>query len=870
VKITQIFSEALGVEKADRERYIIQACDGEAELIDEVKSLIESYEMPSVLDKSIDSLRNTAFCYTEVNQNKGQKIGNYKIVEELGHGGMGCVWLAERADGEFSQRVALKLLRSAFATKNQVQRFKSERQILASLEHDNIARVLDGGVTQNGQPYYVMEFVDGQPIDSYCDKRRMSINERLKLFLQVCEAVQYAHRKLIVHRDLKPSNILITMDGRVKLLDFGIAKVLNTDNPDPSEVTLHQPGLLPLTPSYASPEQLRGDAITTASDIYQLGIVLHELLTGFLPYNVDGQSPELIEKIICETVPLNSITINQNTEEVNKACKNRGTDPVKLKKKFRGDINAIILKALCKEPDRRYESAEQLLIDIQRHLAGKTVSAHSNSRVYRTKKFIGRNSVEITVVATVLVLMVGYLITITRYSHQTTAAFEQAQREADKSAQVVDFMLGMFEAGDPRTDPGQLITAQALLEQGVEEANQLQNQPVLQANMFNVIGRVYTSLGHYNEAKDLLQKAVEIHRGHSEDKVETARYLNDLAIAETRLGNYEEAYLLHDEALEILKNEFGTEHQKVAQSMAQMGAWIPVTGIEKAAELRNESLRINEKIYGSNHLLTAESHMDVGKIQRSLAKPRDAINSFRRALEIRKNELGGQHPDVAESMIFLADVYRLYHLDLQKAELLYRDALNIQERALGTGHLSQLHAITGLASLYSEIGNHSEAIMFYERNLEIRRTVFGENHPSVAEGLGHLGSGYLKAKNPAKAEQYYRQCLTLWEETVGSKHIVVSGALIGLGDALTELEKFDEAESIYLQSLDIQRYHLGEESGALVIGALGKLSQKRGEIQAAERHYRQAISMMEKDGASDHYDALRLKKELDSLLVIRE
>ncbi len=873
-KIKHVFSEAIRLDEGERMCYVKEACKGNQELINEIKSLINSYEEPSVLDKTIDSLRSTAFSATHTDCINGRIIGKYRLLEEIGSGGMGSVCLAERADGEFSQRVAIKLLKNAFATENQVDRFKSERQILASLEHDNIARLLDGGVTRNGQPYYVMEVVDGQPIDVYCDEQKMTLKQRLELFTHVCKAVQYAHRKLVVHRDLKPSNILVTSDGRIKLLDFGIAKVL--DHNQPSNFDIQE--VLPLTPSYASPEQVRGDAITTSSDIYQLGIVLYELLSGFRPFKIESHSPSEIEKSICKTVPggvynhflSNRLTFSSNSDEIRKISENRGTNPRRLQKKLRGDINAIIMKALRKEPDKRYESADQFLNDIQRYLSCKTVIAHPTSKMYRAHKFIARNSIEIAVITTMLMLMIGYLITITWHSHQTGLAFEQAQQEADKSAQVVDFMLGMFEAGDPRINSGQLITAQDLLNRGLEEANQLQQQPALQANLYNVIGKVYTSLGLYNEAGEILEKAVRIQRTNSQGAtLETARYLNDLAVAITRQGNYEQAYVLHEEALSILTGLFGDEHHEVANSLATMGSWVPVTGIKKAMELRKEALRINRSVYGENHLKTAESYMNVGRIQRSLAKPQDALNSFSRALEIRKKELGNQPVDVAESMIFMADVYRLYNLDPAKAEELYLEALAIQERTLGTEHFTRLHGLTGLASLYLSSNEFEKAEELLLKNVAIREHVFGEDHPSIAEGFGQLANGYLEAGNVEKAENYYRKSLDLWIKSVGPNHIIISGALMGLGNALVELEQFEEAENSYAEALAIQKETLGEDSGALVYGAMGGLYQKRGDKEAAEQYYRRALSMFEAHGSENHYDATRLKKELDSLLVLR-
>ena len=302
-QIKAIFNEALELQGEKRQRFIAGSCGENEELRSEVESLIRAHETTGMLDQPLDSIRLTAVYSARTERLKGARIGNYRIIEEVGHGGMGAVYLAERDDGQFEQQVALKLLHSPFASNDELDRFRSERQILATLNHENIARLFDGGITEDGQPYYVMEYVDGLPLDTYCDKHKLNIKERLRLFQDVISAVQFAHRKLVVHRDLKPSNILITKEGKVKLLDFGIAKFIGVKGSFKSEVQLTRPGLLPITPSYASPEQVRGETITTASDIYQLGMVLYKLLCGFLPYDVSGRSPAELENVICEKQP---------------------------------------------------------------------------------------------------------------------------------------------------------------------------------------------------------------------------------------------------------------------------------------------------------------------------------------------------------------------------------------------------------------------------------------------------------------------------------------------------------------------------------------------------------------------------------------
>ncbi|MDZ7758140.1 serine/threonine-protein kinase [Rhodohalobacter sp.] len=873
-KIKQIFTEALELEEAERKRFIQEACEGNDKLREEVLSLLKAHEETGALDRSLDEIRMSAISDAKVGYMKGEEIGNYRIIKELGHGGMGSVFLAERADGEFKQQVALKLLRDAFANEKQVKRFKSERQILASLNHEHIARLLDGGVTSHGQPYYVMEHVKGTPIDTYCNDQGLDIKERLNLFLDICDAVQYAHSKLVVHRDLKPSNILVTHDGRVKLLDFGIAKVMGDDRDIETSAPLTQPGMLPLTPSYASPEQIRGEPITTASDIYQLGVVLYELLTGCRPFNLKNKSPGQVENIVCTTQPARPSSVGlktgthfdkedqsktvQTTEKINKRWKNR----------LKGDLDTITLMALHKEPERRYNSAEQFSNDIKNYLQGHPVSAYSDSKLYRTKKFIIRHKTGTASSAVILTLIIVYAISITWHSQQTQAALERAEQETEKSEQVVDFMMGMFEAGDPRVEPADQVTARELLDRGLEEANMLSTQPEVQANMYNVIGQVYVSLGRYADAAEILEKAVEIHRQNAGNhNNHLAHYLNDLAVAQTRLGNYDKAYSLHNEALEILKQEYGMYHPEVANSMLKMGAWIPVTGIGQSKELRKEALRIRRELYGDDHLLTADALMQVGKIERSSANPDKAIAYFQEALEIRKSKLGPEHPDVAKSLTFLGDLYKTYDIDQDKSEKYFREALRILTEVHGYDKSEILHPLTGLASLLLDREKYDDAIDLYAQNLKIRKDVFGDNHPSTAEGYGHMGNAYRSAGVLDSAEYYNRKSLNLWKELLGHDHVVVSGASVGLATTLAEMERFEEAEFLLERALEIQTMQYGENSGALVRGSLAKLYKQMGQYDAAVDLYREAIAIMENHGGKDHYDTHRMEKELQELLA---
>ncbi|MCC5914520.1 MAG: tetratricopeptide repeat protein [Balneolaceae bacterium] len=431
-------------------------------------------------------------------------------------------------------------------------------------------------------------------------------------------------------------------------------------------------------------------------------------------------------------------------------------------------------------------------------------------------------------------------------------------------------MLGMFEAGEPRLEQGDQVTARELLDRGLEEANMLDNQPELQANMFNVIGRVYTGLGQYNSAAEVLEEAVEIQRHQSVDDIQTARYLTDLAVAYTRLGRYERAYSIHSEALDLVMQHYGKDHPEVAKNMLAMSSWIPVTGIEEAANLRKEALQIRRDSYGNNHALTADALMQAGKIERSSANPIRAIEYFVEALEIRKEVLGPEHPDVAESLTFLGDLYNLYEIDRDRSEKYYRDALRILEDIHGFNSNELLHVLTGLASLLMQKEEYEESMDLYSRNLEIRKTVFGDSHPATAEGFGHMGSALKKIGELESAEHYNRKSLELWKELLGPDHITISGASASLAITLTKMKRFEEAKILLERALEIQEAYYGEHSGALVRGSLANLYREMGKYGKAVELYREAISIMEYHNAEDHYDTNRLERELKELLAVTD
>jgi serine/threonine protein kinase len=444
------------------------------------------------------------------------------LVSVLGRGGAGTVFLGERADRQFSGKVAVKVVDRSQAA-DLGKRFRAERQILASLNHPNIARLIDAGETDDGQPYLVMEYVEGQPLDQYCDERKLDLRKRLKLFIDICGAVQYAHQNLIIHRDLKPANILVTADGTVKLLDFGIAKLLNHGNGSNTVSELTRMNERLLTPEYASPEQIIGGAVTTASDVYSLGIVLYRLLTGLRPYDLSGVTSQLeMERSICVADPprpslnLQRAMLSGPVEgepTVAVLALARSMSPERLRRRLVGDIDAIVMRALRKEPQHRYSSVERLVADIRHYLENEPVQARQGNWVYYTQRFVRRHTTAVAASAGFLIFLTGVAIVMSIQRQSIAAALERATHDRERAEQVSEFMLDVFSAADPFVNAGKEPTARALLDQAARNIQgDLSQQPEVRARLLEAIGRSYRRMGQPGRAVAYLQDSLRLQR----------------------------------------------------------------------------------------------------------------------------------------------------------------------------------------------------------------------------------------------------------------------------------------------------------------------------------------------------------------------
>ena len=868
-RVDAIFDAALDLPVAERADFLTRTCGDDPAVAAAVRRLLAEHDSEGgVLSLPAARLGAPLLAIATDSSPLPSRIGAFRIIRELGHGGMGAVYLGEREDGQFAQRAALKLMRHSSAGEQVVRRFLDERRILALLEHPGIARLLDGGVTTDGQPYFAMEMIDGEPIDRYCDARQLSVRRRLALFGAVCEAVQYAHQRLVVHRDLKPSNILVTADGRVKLLDFGIAKLLDPAGIDSATTA---GGTAPMTPEYAAPEQVRGEHVSAATDVYALGVLLYTLLTGRPPYDVHGKSAAEVERIICGTEPERpSSTFDAASDDTaNTRARTRGSTPDRLRKLLRGDLDAIVLLALRKEDDRRYGSVELLARDVQRYIEGKPVLAHRGSRRYRLGKLLRRRRVEATAVLAITISLLGGIalsLTQARVAGRERDRAEDARRRAEtasgESAEVTSFLLGLFEASDPTDRQGDSLTARDLLRRGLARADQLENQPEVQARMLEVIGRVYQSLGQADRAYEIIIRALAARRRSGRlDDAQIADTYNLLGDALIGLGRYAAADSAGHRALAIQERALGPQHPSVAATLHRIGATAVYRGdLAAAEEYHRRALRVRERAIGGDDSLTATSHLAIGSTLRRRGDFAGAEREFRRAWAIFEAQLGPNHPHVAEAIAHVAYLLDEDRHDYPAAEPLYRTVLDIRRRAYGDGSLMVANSLNDLSDLASRRGEHAEAVALARQSFAIVQRTFEPSHPNVTATMAFVAYALQRAGRLVEAESLLRRSVALERRARGTTHSTLAGQEWGLARVLIDERKYAEAEPLVRDALRIKETVAGPRHPhtAMSYGLLGVLLTRTKRYQAADSLLTRAIAIMEHQVSRAHPDVRQL------------
>lgn len=799
------------MDPADRDPFLRRACRHDPKMLAEIRSLLAAHQVDGPLDRNPDSLQCGILDRIMNRDRTGTTVGPYRIIRVLGRGGMGNVYLAERSDGQYRQQVALKLMQTGFTTENQIRRFLSERQILASLNHPHIAMLLDGGVTDEGQPWFAMEYVEGTPIDICCQERNLSIQDRLRLFLSVCDAVQFAHQNLVIHRDLKSSNILITRDGTVKLLDFGIAKALE-QNPETAANTTPdtRTGLMPMTPACASPEQVQGGPMTTASDVYQLGVLLYELLTGTLPFDVSGKSPAEIERIICEKEPVRPSTILSflvdDSRSPNHAPKPEsdaaGTtsrsvtseqeseqryNSRQLQKRLRGDLDKIILKAMHKEPARRYESAGKLASDIRRFLSGKPVSAHPDSRVYRMRKFIRRHYIGVAASAAIFLLLIAGTSVALWQANRASQAALVAQYEAERASTALqkseealaraeslhNFLTDLFWATDPNRPPDELPGTRELLELGARQA--LDNQaapPAVRMGMLQTIAEIYLRQSWTDYARPLLEEAVELGESHrTEMPIDLAKALHLKADLERQDGNISDAESLLLQAEALL---FTTEPEPEA-----------ITGLP-AAHTDLPDARAN---LPATHTDLPDAHANLPATHTNL--PDAHWELFARIRSDRS---------------YLSRLRHDYHQAVSLIEPLHEE---MRTRDSVDAHL-KTHILNFLSGMYADIGKLEDANDLRDQNLELTARLegrqslnYGINLTNSVGLMFHIGDFDEACRRADEAIAIYNQ---IFEEPTGVLSItygVLAVSQLYAGEFEQSLETLDKSVRLWAESWDL-------------------------------------------------------------------
>ena len=768
-----------------------------------------------------------------------ERVGAYRILRELARGGMGTIHLAERADGQFEQRVALKLIRHGLDSDEIHRRFLAERQILARLNHPHIARFYDGGMTVEGQPWLAMEYIDGKPLTRHCQESGLGITARLELFRDVCDAVRYAHQNLVVHRDLKPSNILVTASGAVKLLDFGIAKLLESEagvQQNAGSEPLTRTELRALTPEYAAPEQVRGEAVTTATDVYALGGVLYELLTGRRACRFERHTPAEIERVICTVEP---------------------TAPG-----VSGDIDTIVLKALQKDPARRYASAEALLDDLRRQQRGLPVLARPDSVRYRTVKFVQRHRVGVLAVGAILLALAAGL-------GATLWQTRVARREAARAGIVRDFVVGLFEVAYPHRARGRPVTALDMLELGSERAQtELVRQPAAQAELLHILATIYRDLARYDRALPLIRRSTEISLAtYGPDHILVAERQRGWGRILYHQGRYAEADSLLMRVIAAYRREKGSRHPETGTALHNLAYVRGATGDYTSAEaLEREALEIDRKHYGDDNLATMWDLDNLGETLLKQGKLRQADSAHRVALEVRRRLLDADHDEVMISVHNLGLV-RAALGDYAAAERLLREAATKRRRWYAEGHPRLALALTSLGDVLLDTDRAAEAESLFAEATAMRRAFLGPDHPETIDAAGRTALARHRRGRAEGAEAGLRQAVEGLERRLGSDHPVTAAALVRLAEVVASSGRLHQADSLLARALTIRRARLGD--GHYHVGRTyalqGRLRLVLGDSAAGRLALRRALEGYRRELPAAHPWVTGTQAALDSL-----
>jgi len=802
-EIDALFAAALELAPGERPAFLAARCSGDAELRREVEALLDqSGERAEELVAPVREFAARAASGGLDELEPGTTIGDWRVVRRLGRGGMGVVYLGERREATFEQRAAIKLLPVAATSGEAVRRFELERRILARLAHPHIAHLVDGGLDSRGMPYLVLEYVEGEPLDVHCDATRATIDTRLRLLVEIARAVHAAHRNLVVHRDLKPSNVLVTADGVVKLLDFGIAKLIDPGADDPA---LTATGGRPMTPTYASPEQVRGEPITTASDVYQLGLLLYELLTGQRPQSATSGSLAELVRVVCEREPLplsRAMRLAADGRDAAEAAARRQSSPARLAKLYRGDLDAVAERALAKDPDRRYGSAEELAEDLERYLDGRPVRARRATFRYRAGKFVRRHVAASIAAGLALALTVTYSAAVTMQARAIAAQRERAELEAAKAREVERFLIGLFEVSDPGESRGEQVTARELLDRGVERADdELADQPEVQARMLSTLGHVEGRLGLLDEGIALQRRALDLRQALFEaPNAELAESLHRLGVQLRKKGDMAGAEPALIAAVEQ-RRVVAPGSAELAESIAELGNLYYYTGkYDRARELFAEDLEIRRAVGEKRGI--AEALNDMGLLHASRGEPEVAVGYYREALALHREIFGPDHPAVGVNLFNVGRALQDTG-DFAAAQPMFEEVLAIDTRAYGPEHPEVGTDLLLVANNLQKLGELDRAEPIFDRALAIFRSKLEPDHPRIANTLQGIGQLRLAQGRLDEAEATLRQALAMRVRKSGPSNVQVARVLLPLGQCLLAQGRAAEAQATWNDALEM-------------------------------------------------------------------